>query len=71
VQNLFIGHVEDNKCIRKDAISLHAQALHSCPGKTGKDETLFLFLDAFYLLFHHFCNNLILYNCVVLEIGFD
>jgi hypothetical protein len=71
VENLLVGHVEDDEGVREDALALHAQSLHPSAGEPRQDEALLFLLDALDFLLHHLGHDVVLHDGVVLEVGLD
>ncbi len=71
VEDLLVGHVEDDEGVGEDALALHGQSLHPRAGKPRQDEALLLLLDALDFLLHHLGHDVVLHDGVVLEVGLD
>lgn len=66
-----VGHVEYDKSIGEDALTLHGQSLHSSPRISRQDEAFLLLLDALDFLLDHLGYDLVLDYCEMLEVGLD
>ena len=71
LEDLVVGHVENDEGVGKDAFSLHRQPLHPRSGEARQDEALPLFLDALDLLLDQPDDDLVLDDRVVLEVRLD
>jgi hypothetical protein len=71
MEDLVEGHVEDDEGVGEDAVALHGESLHACSRVAGEDEAFLFLLDAFNFLLHHLGHDVVLHDCVVLEVGLD
>lgn len=66
-----VGHIEYDKRVGEDSLTLHGQSLHSSPWISGQDEAFLLLLDTLDFLLDHLGYNLVLDYGKMLEVGLD
>lgn len=71
VEDLVVGHVEDDEGVGEDALALHGQPLHAGARVARQDEALPLLLDALDFPPDHPRHDLVLGQGEVLEVGLD
>lgn len=71
VEDLVVGHVEDDEGVGEDALALHGESLDTGARVAGEDEALALLLDRLHLLPHHPRHHLVTHHREVLQVGLD